>query len=384
MKASMENRRTLKELIERLRTVEGPVLSLYLSLVPDDDARSTRTAQTRAASTMQKLGVPSGIRDRVLRALEDGPVHGRVAAIFANGGFMEIVSLDIDLPIVDPITGQAESQWGAPLVMPLELALERHGDAAAIYVDQERVRIFDVSLGHAREIGHEMRLRGREEYDRLEESKTIHPAHIADRGSSANQDAVDHVADLTDRFYDRIAEGLPELLGQSRIILMGPDPFRGRFEKRLGGGIRNQICGRIGALSSPEAPESEVQARVAPVLDGVDREAEERLLDDIADHGVRGVDECLELLQRGRLAQLAVPWRVDREVYVDPKTGFAATTADRARANGASDGEVETHPLRDELRRLARAFGAEVRFVTGEHRERIEHDFEGMGGIRRW
>lgn len=378
----MPKRRPLHDTLDRLRDRPGPMLSLYLPTAADESARSARTAQTRAKRTMQRLGVPDKIRDRVVQTLQEGALHGRVAAIFADDDGLELIPIGFDLPVLDPATGEAEGHWGEPYLLPLEMALRREGDAAAVYVDGERVRAFDIFAGRAEPIFEVTRSRSEAELDRLTESKNVFPGYTADRGSSAVDDAADHVRALTERFYQDAGRRLSGQLDQRCIVLLGPNGTTSAFERHLVGDARDKVIAHLRALRFSEASAHEVYERVEPVLREHVEAQEAKLLDEIAERGVRGVDSCLELLQRGRLSHLAVPWHTDGEVYVDTQTGFAATSADEARAHAT--GEIERLPLEEELLRLAERFSVDLHMVTGSSRDRLVRELGGLGGIQRW
>jgi hypothetical protein len=138
------------------------------------------------------------------------------------------------------------------------------------------------------------------------------------------------------------------------------------------------------SLSSPEAPPKEVLDRVRPII--VEREAleEDRLLNQIREKGVWGVDSCLREIQRGRIHTLAVPWRPDQRVYVAANTGYVAASEEAARAQSPNGGSVEPRLLTTVLPDLVTAWGMRLEFMRGANQETLVGQLGSMAGLTRW
>src|SRR5690606_23663075 len=121
---------------------------------------------------------------------------------------------------------------------------------------------------------------------------------------------------------------------------------------------------------------------VQPKISELEAQRDAQLLDSIAERGVRGLNECLEALQEGRLHQLAVPRSLSQTAYMDPQTEYVS--AQRKRAAALSDEAVEKVELSALLPELAQRWGANIQFVSGQAEPRVLEEFGGLGGLARW
>lgn len=380
-----------KEQIRRIR--EGvahyrpPVLTIYAhvnSAVPNNHPKGI---VTRVKEALKGLDVPAELSARAMAKLESVIHDARTIALFANQQDMHLVTLEVDLPVVDPMTGHAEARWGEPYLAPLILALDEWERYAVVFVDRDRWRFFEVFLGEIEEIGNAFRPSTPKELEILEEVKQFHPAWIASR-DNAERDRFDrHMLEWVHRFYREVTErtaGLVAERGIDRLILMGPDRETNYLETHFPKPLAERVVKRLSSLPSPDAPASEVYRKVKDVLAEVERRAEGQLLDTIRERGIWSLHKCLSALQLGQLHVVAVPWSADTQVFVETETGYVAADEEAARRHRPNGTKVEARSLRDVLPDLAYTFAARVEFMRGDTKNRLMRELGGMGGLRRW
>jgi peptide subunit release factor 1 (eRF1) len=378
-------RKQIRDLFERAESLTPPMLSLYVDVNPAKNGNHPKAVLLRVKDTLKALGVPAQLGEEVLALLE-GFQEARTAVVFGRTGDLELWPLQVELPIVDASSGHVEARWGDPYLTPLLLAIDEYERYGVAYVDSERARVFELYLGEIDEIQDAFRPPAPGEDDRLRHAKRTYPSYLASRDQSGKDQVSRRMDALTRRFYKRVALDLDHLLhvrGIGRLILMGPQEDVTFFESVLPRSVHDRIVAREPSLSSPEATAGEVLERVREVVGRVEADQERRLLGQIREHGTWGVGRCLEQLQQGRLHVLAVPWTLERDVWVVPEVGFVSTDEQQAR-DQANGGSVEREPLRAILPELCATWGARIEFMRGENAERVQRELGGMAGLLRW
>lgn len=391
-----------KQDIERLQSKvgehSGPVLSLYLATNPADRDVLDYTAGgkhkpfvIRAKDTLKALGVPEKLRGRVLDRLEHDVIRGRTRALFAGEDVLEVYDLNVDLPVVDLPHGEVLARWGEPYVLPLLLALDEYERYAVVLLDEERWRLFEVYLNEVRELADAFRAVAPEAWRKLSESKPATPMGQGGRAATARggtgRDRFDRrVLAWTHRFYRQLAgelAGWLERLGAERLILMGVPEETHYFEQLLPRAVRERVAAHLPLpAGGSKVDPSEVLRRSEEAIERIERSKEAELLDRVREEGLWGKGAVLEALQEGRVYVLVMPWRPEGEVWRCPDTGYAALEREQAEAvcpEGAKPAD-----LAETLVELAGLFGARVEFVRGDNADRLEREFGGLAGLKRW
>ncbi|GEM89218.1 VLRF1 family aeRF1-type release factor [Oceanithermus desulfurans] len=391
-----------KEAIQKLRNEiglrSGPVLSLYLATNPasrdvlDYSASGKRKPFViRAKDTLKALAVPEAIASRVIDRLEHDVIRGRTRAVFATEDELEVYDLNVDLPVVNLPHGEVLARWGEPYVLPLVLALDEYERYAVVLLDEERWRLFEVYLNDVREVADAFRAVAPETWRKLSESKPATPMGLGARGTTARggmgRDRFDRrVLAWTHRFYRQLAgelEGWLERLGAERLILMGVPEETRYFEELLPRAVRERVVAHLPMpAGGSKVDASEVLALTEAAIEEAERRKEAELLDRIREEGVWGTENVLEALQQGRVYVLVMPWHPEGRVWRCPDTGYAALARERAEA--VCPGAAEEADLAETLVELAGLFGARVEFVRGDNADRLEREFGGLAGLKRW
>ena len=384
----MIDKKQIRQVMSRVGAYPTPVLSLYISTNPARPDNSPRAVAMRAKSTLHDLAVPGELTEKVRQMVEHDAPLARTLAIFATDDEVDVLRLHMDLPIEDPITGHLEARWGEPYVLPLLLAADEFERYGVLYVDQDQWRFFAVSLGAIEEVARGQRGLSPREWDSLKLSKEQHPPYIPTRGGAAQDLAEDHIEDLSRRFYQEVAAHLQQIVNAREVhhlIAMGPERDVSRFRNAAPASMNNRISATLPSLPRTDFSASEVSDHVADTVKQLEVAREEKLLHDIGERGIRGVDACLSELQRGRLQVIAVPWPMDGTVYREAESGYVATSEPALRAaRPDATTPVEELSLRDALPPLVTAYNTKLEFILGAHKKQLEEDFGGVGALARW
>ncbi len=367
--------------------VDGPVLSLYVNTPPAGRGNSARAIALRVRGALERLDVPPEVARKVLNLFEEQVPRSRSRAVFASADWMQHFDLRVDLPLASPQDDGVEAHWGPVCLTPLLLVLDEHERHGVVFVDSEHFRFFEVFLGEIEEITDAFRAIDPEQWRRLEESKPGTPLGVPARGGSGRELFARRVDEWTLRFYRYVARILDEQVWKRRIehlILLGPADDVAAFEAQLPRSLRERVVARGPGLTTPHAPAAEVLERVEPLIEEARQRDIDELIERAAEHGVRGVADSLDALQRGQLHVLVVPWSLDAVAWRCRSTGHLAPTREGAVKLCGQD-DAEKVSLRRAVAEMAAAYGTRIAFAHGDPAERrLVEEFGGMVGLRRW
>ncbi len=381
---SKEQARYIKE---RVAPQEGPVLSLYADVNPAKPENARGAWLTRIKNTLKELKLPQETRDEALNEIgQKRWQNAHTLAFFKGKDLLWRYDLNCELPVVDLARGRVEARWGRPYVAPLLYALDEYERAAVLWIG-EKWRIFEVFLGEIEEADAVFRTVAPEDgqrlnrYDRAVAETVAEPRDYCDRDRFARR-----MEAWASRFLKLFAHLVEHALAEreiSRLVLLGREEATKDFEQYLSRTMRSRIVAHVNDLPSPGAPPAMVLKKVAPVLEAVERNEEQRLLDAIESQpGVTGLDAVLGALQHGLLLVVAVPWSLEARVWRCAHN-WAGASPEAVRALCPGDTPVEV-PLRDVIVDVAADFGARLEFVRGDAEARLIRDFGGLAGLKRW
>lgn len=360
----------------------APVLSLYLDVNPANPSNQGKAYVLRAREALEATKTPPEVRKKVLETLEHDLPQARSRVLFATEGWMESYDLQVDLPLVEGV----EARWGEPYLTPILYVLDEYDRVGVVYLDSEKWRMFEVYLGEIEELPGAFRAVPTQEWNQLTQDS---PGRRYGQGgihrAAANTDRFERRLDAwTHRFYKRLAGLLEQVMNERNIqqlVLVGQKPEVLVFKELLPKRLRERVLATLPSLPTPRAPAGEVLRLVQGVLEPLERERENRLLDELAERGVTGLDQTLELLQQGGLHLLVAPWNPRGKVYRAPD-GWVGGSMEGAVAHGA--GRIEDVELKQVLPELAEAYGTRLEFVRGPAEERLHKAFGGLAGLPRW
>lgn len=387
-----------KPTIEAIRTQvaphEPPVLSLYVNVNPAEQGNQQKAHVLRARAVLEESTVPADVRDEVLRRLDQEHVipGGRSLVVFAGENPSELFNLMYlhqELPLLDLDSSDgALARWGQPFVAPLLFAVDQTERYAAIFVSQEKVRLFEVFMGDIQTRWSSERDMDTDEWKQFSESQ--HSPAVGKPAPTRGGRDVDTFSDRVDiqtgRFYDGVIEQYlaDELSSEAeRIILLGtPDAVKA-FGEALPEQLQDRVVARLPAPSNSGASARDWYPLLEDAISEAEAEHERELLDKVRERGSWGLNEVLGLLNNSQVDVLVLPWHVGESVWLAQESIAVATDSAALEAQFPDDTYTEVK-LKDVLSRLSSRHNIRVEFVEADRADRLREEFAGIGALRRW
>jgi len=288
--------------LERLVTFNGGrhgVLSVYLNLAPARQLRrSYRTAFNDLVKRLEEqldAERRTALQEEVARVwqyLDAEPPRGQGLALFscAPRDFWQAYHLPV--PVADDL------RFGAtPYVRPLLDVLDEYERFVVALVDKEKARLFSVFMGEIEE--------ERELFD------VVPGRHDQGGWSQANYQR--HHEMHVHWHLKRAAEALAALFRRhpfDRLVLAGPEEATSELRRLLPRPLRAKVAGTIPAELF--AGEAEILRRTLEIERELEREAEERIVDELEElnaaggRATCGVDATLDAIWQGEVRRLVV------------------------------------------------------------------------------
>lgn len=399
----------VERLIEDVRLLfgdsEGPVLSVYADVDPAKPENARNAWVTRVKNAIRDL---PEIRDRegkrdvplydaVMALLDEQRPGARTMALFAarrQEGRLDVrrVDLQVELPVVDLARGRVEAQWGEPYLTPLLYAADEYQRVGILLLEGARWRFYRAFLDEIEEDTAAFADIAAPDWKALQEAaqqiENVSAARIKAGGKfdklSPKDRAAAKVSTWLHKLYVRLASLLQRAAaGTERLVLIGMPWQVSHFEGYLERALRRRVVARLPLpADAAQATPRKLFDVALPALQQAERADETALLDRIAAQpGIWGFDPVLDALQLGRVEVLVLPWSIQGTIWHCPADEFFAGSRRAAEAVCAQPVEV---PLRANVWRLARDFGARVEFVRGEPEQRLLREFGGMAALLRW
>lgn len=381
----------LKGALQAAEGHEPPVLSLYLDVDPANPDNTGNAVILRAAEAMRNLGIEKGYIDRVTTTLSKHFVipEGRSLVIFAGedpGDFFEAHYLHTRLPMLGRSDG-ALAHRGAPFTAPLHYVLDQKERYAVLSISAERVRVFEAFLGQIAEVIDYVRQADTDDWQPYRHARRSPGVGVgvAARGGADVDSFRDRMREATARLYRNLMPELEralEAVGVDRIILSGSPEAVTVFKGALSSGLQQRLAGEMPPPADPDAGAGAWLSDVRQLVAQIEEQHELALLDEVRESGVAGLHETLTLLQDHRLHTLVAPWTLEARVH-RTADGRVALSAEEAAVLSSGE-EVSEVPLLEVLPTLAAESGAELEFVAGEAEERLNEEFGGLAGLKRY
>lgn len=375
-----------RALLEQVADHPSPVLSLYIDVNPAHD-NTPKTFVLRAAEAMRKVDLDKRYIQQISDKLTQEFAHpkGRSLVVFAGEDISQLFNaytLQSQLPLLG-LSGGALANWGRPFIAPLLFALDQRERYAVIYVSTERVRVFEAFLGQIEELRDFVRL---VDTDSWQPYREVRRSPGTGMGGGVDVDSFrDRMEEATARLYRSLLPEVEQALEESetdRIILVGQAAAVSSFQGLMGNATLKRVVGTLPPPANPAGPAHEWLPLVNDLIAKAELEHELRLLDDIREAGVWGLQETLSMLQDNRVHTLVVPWTVTQRVF-RAAGGRVAASAEEARVLSPGE-EVAEVRLLEVLPELVKQTNTTLEFVEGEAEARLNRDFGGMAAVKRW
>jgi Bacterial archaeo-eukaryotic release factor family 10 len=367
----------LRQTMNSVADYPGPMFSAYLSVNPAVPENQGQAYLVRLRDAMNDHGVPEELQKRI-RGHVEGERHprARTLALFAaEDDLFEVYRLPVDLP--------ESFRWGDSYVAPLVLALDEYEPYGVALLDAERFRYFVTSPvapppGSAEYIG----ASGYREVD-------LHPNRPYPRGGgSTDMDAAGRKQEANvHRFYKELGELTRRLTfqeGVKHLILAGPKERTSEFRYLLPKEVQELV------VSEEHVNMGESEGKILDSLEEVrersEREREGRILAQVRESGVSGLDETLAALQEeNRVYYLMALWDLAGEIrWCDnDRLAIRDITAEECPFCGQ---KTRVRPLIDVLVDVAAVRGARLNFIRGENEnaDTLREEFGGLAGLTRF
>ncbi len=288
--------------LERLAAANGGrhgVLSVYLNLAPARQLRrSYRTAFNDLVKRLEEQ-LDSERRAafqaevaRVWRYLDTEPPRGQGLALFSCAPLDLWQAYHLPVPVADDL------RFGpTPYVGPLLDVLDEYERFAVALVDKEKARLFSVFMGEIEE--------ERELFD------VVPGRHDQGGWSQANYQR--HHEMHVHWHLKRVAEALATLFRRrpfDRLVLAGPEEATSELRRLLPRPLRGRLVGTIPAETF--MGEAEILRRTLEIERQLEREAEERIVGELAEltaaggRATCGADATLDAIGQGEVRRLVV------------------------------------------------------------------------------
>ena len=373
---------------------KNQVLSVVLDVNPASPANQGGNVNTRAKHLMKDLEASDLLTQTVLDDLGEAKHSTRTRVYFLWDEHGHVKQRILDTPLEIP----ERAVFGEPNLEPLRFAIESNPQTVIALIDREWGRLFRIQYGEITEL---RRLENVLEHnnDAFREHPPqgqVHsqlddtaPHHDSGRRllsrNTDNDRTQDHLEHQDKIFHKSLVKQLVFLHQANpfeRLLLAGTTEARVSLKRELPNDLEKLLCGEFVVPGDASPAVVFEAAKQALVL--VEVTDENTLLEQVREHGVRGLAETLKAVQEGRIYQLLVPgdgsslnvWR-DTEGYVFgeyPEQGQSTLT-------GFS---IEGKSLRDVLPELRERFGLRTRFLAGEHAQELESEMGGLAGLARY
>lgn len=381
----------LQRALEQATAHLPPVLSLYLDTNPANPDNVQKAFVLRAAEAMRQQDLPNDYVSNITKRLEMHHVipQGRSLVIFAGENpdeFFEAHNLQTRLPLLSHSDG-ALARWGTPFGAPLLYVLDQKQSYAVINVSVERVRVFEAFLGQIEEISSYERETDTDTW-RVQRHARRSPGigiGVAARGGADVDSYQDRLDEATARMYRGLMPEVESELdneGIERVIISGTAASIAPFKQAMTDGLAKRLVDEIQPPTNPDGAASEWLPLVSGVIARVEGEQESALLDEIAESGVTGLHDSLSLLQDHRLRTVVAPWVLETTV-VRAADGRIATSSEEAKVMSPGQA-VEEVRLLEVLPELVERSGAVLEFVAGDAEVRLQQEFGGLAGLKRY
>jgi len=386
-----------REIISQLLSTErDDVLSVYLNVDPTRPENQTSPPSYRIwlksalADLEEKLSQDNGLpREKrlALRELKETVVEyvnnyipqGRTLIIFAAPDFWREFA-----PMAR--IGKNYVHFGKPDVVPFLWLLDEYSPVGIVLVDNFQARFLSAHLGKAsiyEETQLELDIKSWPRYDLR--ASTLRGLPL--KGSNVDAFA-DRLAEKIGSFWREVAEKIEDWVEEEKfsyLLLGGEDKAVSGVKENLSPRTASRIV--EGFIAPINASEHEILMRAKPLLTQVEREREERLLQQAIESalsgglGALGPADVLNTLKEGRAYTLLVSWPVRGEVYWCPQCDFFFTQ--ETETCSLCRGPIKKLSLREVIPRLAFEHKAKVEIMAGGPGKRLL-EYGGMAALLRY
>ncbi|AFZ66572.1 VLRF1 family aeRF1-type release factor [Deinococcus peraridilitoris] len=385
--------------IERIQNLpdDSMVLMAVVNVNPAVVDNEATGLPVRAKSMMSDAGVPPTLMNRVLDDLERARSEfGKSVFYVVNEDMFERYDIQVDLP--------ERFHYGRPLKSMVPNVLEFMPSIGVLAVDREWARFFVLEQGELSEIRRRenVRLDDGDRWDTMVSGTRHVPGAPGAGGAGRNQPGSgprsDSGYDLFEareaanqqRFYNDLSKQLTKLMqqhGLKHLVLVGPVQRIADFKAEISDKAPFEIIGttNVGSGVGWADPEH-ILERLQPMIEDLKRLEEDRLMEEIQEHGVMEMENLLQMIQQAQIYKLVIPEdgsqihimrSHNRDVpYFTSKKDVAHSPLD--------DSLMERVALDEVLPDFVTLYGVDIRRVHGDNAQKLVKEYGGLAGIPRY
>jgi peptide subunit release factor 1 (eRF1) len=383
----MLNKNSIRFIQQVVAPQRDDVLSLYLDINPAKIDNKNSATFIRTKDELKTLELPKKFIETVMERLENAYAfpHARSLVLFASRDetLLEHYTLPYALPFLSKRGVLAK--YGQPYVIPLLQTLDAQRRYGIVFIDEARWRYFEIFFGQIEEVQDAFRPLDTHEWRELKEASRGVTVGVAARGGMGKDHFERRKEAWTHRFYKDVGKLLEHTLQHNDVatfFLVGLANHSQEFKRVLNKVALQKLAECVAPPAKPDASENDIYRLVQPCITRYEEGAEQRLLDQVQEEGIKGVEATLEALQAGRLQTVIAPYEYDQTVYVCSETLYVTSSlADLKRHCPNQHHELAL--LQEVLPDLVASHGPKLTYL--HHNEtKLVQTFAGLAGLKRW
>jgi hypothetical protein len=378
------------------------VLSAVLNVNPGNPLNQGGALGIRAKHLLAGSEAPASLVQVVMDDLADAEraTRTRVYYLWDDRGHVQSRILDVQFDLPE------RAGFGSPDLETLHFALESGVQTVIVLVDREWGRIFVAHPGYALEL---------QRFENVMEDDYTFLEHDVGGAVRARLEGTDPHHDMSRRLLRRDTDNdrLPDKRAQQDLLfhnaliaqllqlrqttpfecllIAGPPEARAELRAELTPGLKRLLPSR--PVERPHSGEFAVagNASAAAVfeagrvaLERAEQDAEQGLLSEARERGVRGPAETLQAAQEGRVSQMFVGGDGSDLLVWQDETGYVFGTLPDGGVSPLNGQSVRQTSLRAVLPELRERFGLQLRFLKPQRAEVLGGEMGGLAGLLRY
>ena len=378
------------------------VLSAVLNVNPGSPLNQGGALGIRAKHLLAGSEAPASLAQVFMDDLADAEraTRTRVYYLWDDRGHVQSRVLDVQFDLPE------RARFGSPDFETLHFALESGVQTVIVLVDREWGRIFVAHPGYALEL---------QRFENVMEDDYTFLEHDVGGPVRARLEGTDPHRDMSRRLLRRDTDNdrLPDKRAQQDLLfhnaliaqllqlrqtapfecllIAGPPEARAELRAELTPGLKRLLPSRPD--ERPHAGEFAVagDATAAAVFEAgkvalelAEQDAEQGLLSEARERGVRGPAGTLQAVQEGRVSQMFVGGDGSELPVWQDETGYVFGVVPEGGVSPLNGQSVRQTSLRGVLPELRERFGLQVRFLKPPLAEVLGGEMGGLAGLLRY
>jgi len=326
------------ESLAKYQNTNNPVVSVYLNVTPPRNVSSElnsmihttlKTVEEDARYTEEQVKGLKKVMDQIEDYIQKAYKRtsgARLVALFADAeGLWEEYPLPVALP--DSMGVDVD-----PYTRPLTMLLDEFDRYCVVVADSRKARIFSMYLGEIEESPDVFLEDNVPDGVRVKQSMTAGGGGTV-QGGLGDKRIERHIQDHVHRHLKHVADRTLDFFKRkrfTRLILGGPeDKTLPQLKDHLHSYLKNRLAAQFTA--HPDNPLSEIKEKALSAAQSWEREREQALISEIAEHsgpndkGRLGLEPVIEALNLGQVQTLVIENDFKAQGYICPNDHILST-----------------------------------------------------------